>query len=148
MADGSEVRQRDESWVGRCDILERNLRKLVFVRVADDRADARQRSYFLWGALGVAPGDDDFREGILALHAADGCSGILVCGICDSAGVKDYQVSLVQRGPGQAAGFELAFESGSVGLGGAAAETLYMERGHGTMVAQWWDVAFDPREKI
>jgi hypothetical protein len=39
-------------------------------------------------------------------------------------------------GTGQASAFELMFQSGAVGLGGAASEVFHVEGGHATMVAQ------------
>jgi hypothetical protein len=108
----------------------------MFVGIADDRADSGQGGDFGGSALGVASGDDDFSEGILALDAADGGAGILIGGVCDSAGIQDYEVGFVGCGAGEAAGFELAFEGGAVGLGGAASEIFDVVGGHGTMVAQ------------
>jgi hypothetical protein len=117
-------------------ILQGDFCELMFVGVADYGANTWQGGDFGWGALGVASGDDDFGQRILALDAADGGAGILIGGVCDSAGIQDYEVGFVGCCAGEAAGFELAFEGGAVGLGGAASEILDVVGGHGTIVAQ------------
>ncbi len=88
-------------------------------------------------ALGVASGDNDFCQRILALNAADGGAGVLIGGIRDGASVQDDEVGLGGGGASEAAGFELAFEGGAVGLGGTASEVLHVEGGHRIIVAQW-----------
>jgi hypothetical protein len=108
---------------------------LVFVGVADHGGDAGEGRDFFGSALGVASGDDDFCQRILALHAADGGAGVLIGGMGDGAGVHYYQVGFSGGGRCEAAGFELTFEGGAVGLSGAASEVFDVEGGHGTMVA-------------
>jgi hypothetical protein len=105
------------------------------MRIADHGGDAGEGGDFLGSALGVASGDDDFSQRILALHATDGGAGVLIGGIGDGAGVHYYQVGFSGEGRGKAASFELTFEGGTVGLSGTASEVLNVEGGHGTMVA-------------
>lgn len=109
--------------------------ELVFVGVADHAGDAGQGGDFRGGALGVASGDDDFSQRVLALNPADGGAGILIGGMCDGAGVQDDEVGLGGWRVGEAAAFELAFEGGAIGLSGAASKVFDVEGGHGTMVA-------------
>ena len=108
----------------------------MFVGVADHAAHARQSGNFFRSALRVASGDDNFCQRILSLHSANGSAGILIGGIRDCARIQDDEVGLSGGGARQAAGFELAFESGAVGLGGAAAEVFHVVSGHTTIVAQ------------
>src|SRR5437016_11413816 len=68
----SEFRQRDET------LPAHDVCQLMFMRVADDPADARQRSDFLRGALGITAGDYDLELGILAVEAADSGSSVSV----------------------------------------------------------------------
>src|SRR5580693_7001365 len=108
----------------------------MLVRVADDHANTGQRSNFCRSPLGVAPRDEDFRQRVLALDAANGSAGILICGIGYRAGIQYDEIGVSGRAWRQSAGFELAFESGAVGLSGAASEVFDMVSGHGTIVAQ------------
>ena len=109
----------------------------MFVRIAYYQIYAWERGEFFRGALGVAAGHDDTRFGILALHAANGGTGVLVgsCGHC--AGIQDDYRSLIRtRGAGQALLFELAFQGSSVGLRRAAAEVFYVVSGHSSIVLE------------
>ncbi len=74
--------------------LEHDFGELMFVRVADHSGYARQRGDFFGSALGVASGDNNFCQRILALHAANGGAGILIGGIGDGAGIQDDEVGL------------------------------------------------------
>jgi hypothetical protein len=116
-------------------LIKSDFRELMFVRVADYGGDAGQGGDFLGRALGVASGDDNSCQWVLALHTADGGAGVLIRRIRNGAGVQNYQVGLGGRGRRQAASFELSCESGAIGLGGAASEVLYVIRGHRTIVA-------------
>src|ERR1700688_2878279 len=118
-----------------CEILEGDFGELMFVGVADYGGDTGQSGDFRGSALGVASGDDDFCHRILALHAADGGAGVLIGGIRDRAGVENYEVGVGRGSAGETAGFELAFESGAVGLSGAASEVFDVKSLHGTIVA-------------
>ncbi len=111
---------------------EHKFSELIFVGVADHGGDTGQGGNFFGSALGVASGDDDFCQRVLALHAADGGAGVLVGGIGYGTGIQYDEVGLRSRGAGEAAGFELAFEGGAVGLRGAASEVFYVVGGHGT----------------
>src|SRR5947209_17658707 len=68
----SEFRQRDKT------CLANELCQLMFMRVADDTANSRQRGDFLRGALGITAGDYDLALGILAMEAADSSTGVSV----------------------------------------------------------------------
>ena len=109
----------------------------MFVRVADYQADAGESCDFFRGALGVAAGDYDLCVGILATYAADGGASVLIGACGDRAGVHYHYRGLRGcRGAGDALRFELAFQSGAVGLSGAAAEVLDVVPGHLVMLAQ------------
>src|SRR5207245_9705788 len=69
----SEFRQRDKT------CLAHDVCQLMFMRVADDPADARQRSDFLRGALGITAGDYELALGILAMEPADSSTCVSVC---------------------------------------------------------------------
>src|SRR5580658_826967 len=107
-----------------------NLGKLVFVRVANHAGYAGQGSDFFRSTLGVASGDDDPGVGILALHAANRGTGILVGGGCHGTGVEDDHVGIGGGGAIQPALLELALQGSAIRLGGAAAEIFYTEGGH------------------
>ena len=101
------------------------------MRVANDVRDTGEGGKVLWGALGVAAGDDDARGGIARVDFADGVAGLGIGGRGDGAGVDDDVVGRVGRLDGRAAAIEeLAFDGGAVGLGGAAAELLEVEGRH------------------
>jgi len=136
LAPGCQCRERNESFAPGSELIQDNFGQLVFVGVANDATDAGQGGDFRGSTLSVTSGDDDFSQRILALHAADGGAGILIGGMRNRAGVQDYEVGVGRGGAGQAAGFELAFERGAVGLGGAASEIFDVVSAHGIMVAQ------------
>ena len=96
----------------------------MLVRIADYLGDAGKRGDFFRGALRVAAGDHDLRIGILAMDAADGGAGILIGGGGDGAGIEHDSSASVARRAFESPLFELALDSGAVGLGGAAAEIL------------------------
>ena len=103
----------------------------MFVRISDDEVHAWQGCDLIGGSLGVTSGHYDSGVGILAANSADGGAGILVCARCYRARIQHYNRSL--RGAGgasQALLFELAFESGAIGLRGATAKILYKKSGH------------------
>jgi hypothetical protein len=108
---------------------------LVFVGVADHGGDAGQGGDFFGGALGIASGDDDSCQGILALHAADGGASVLIGGIGDGASVEYDEIGLRGGDWRQTAGFELMFDGGAIGLSGSASEIFDVVGGHGFMVA-------------
>ncbi len=81
--------------------------------------------------MGVAAGDDKAGGGILGVEFADRVAGLGIGGGGYSAGVEDDDGGGGRiGGRGAAAVEELAFESGAIGLGGAAAELLDVEGGH------------------
>jgi len=104
---------------------------LGLVGIAYDVVDAGESGEFFGGALGVAAGDDYAGVGILGVDSADGVAGLGVGGGGYCAGVEndDGGVSGIFGG-NIAAVPELAFQSGAIGLGGAAAELLDVEGGH------------------
>lgn|SRR5580692_3326061 len=107
-----------------------NLGKLVFVRVANHAGYPGQGCDFFRSTLGVASGDDDPGVGILALHAANRGTGILVGGGCHRTSVEDDHVGIGGGGAVQPALLELALQGSAIRLGGAAAEIFYTEGGH------------------
>jgi len=114
---------------------QRDLRQLMLVRVADDMSYARQPCDLFGGALRVATGDDNAGLRIPALNAADGRARILIGGSGDGTSIEYDDGSLAGiRGARETEFLELAFESGAVGLGGAATEILYVISGHVLMV--------------
>src|ERR1700691_2378814 len=123
--------RRWHAFIGQYDVGE-----FVFVRVANDGADAGECGDFFRSTLGVASGDDDFCRWILAADAADGSSGILIGGSGDGASVEQDEVGVRGGSAGQAASLELAFQGGAVGLGGAASEIYDVKGSHAIMVAQ------------
>src|SRR5207244_5623512 len=68
----SEFRQRDKT------CLTNELCQLMFMRVADDTANSRQRGDFLWGALGITAGNNNLPLGILTVEAADSSTSVSV----------------------------------------------------------------------
>ena len=101
------------------------------MRIADDEVNAGQRSDFFRRPLSVAAGDDDSRVRVLAAHAPDGSTRILIRTVGYRAGVQDYDGRLPDAGCArQAPLFELAFKSRPIGLGSAASKIFYKEFGH------------------
>src|SRR5438132_8969280 len=84
----SEFRQRDKT------CLAHDVCQLMFMRVADDPADARQRSDFLRGALGITAGNNNLPLGILTVEAADSGSSAAVSLGCYCISMKNHYVSL------------------------------------------------------
>jgi len=81
--------------------------------------------------LRVAAGDDDLRGGIYGMELADGVAGLGVGGGGYGASVQDYHVGGAWGVcEGAATIEELAFDGGTVGLGGAAAELFDVKSGH------------------
>jgi len=101
------------------------------VGVADHGGDAGQCGDFFWSALGVTAGDDDFRQRVLALHAAYRSACVMIGGICDCTSIQDYEVGLCGRGARKTPVVELAFEGSAVGLSGATSEIFDVVGGHG-----------------
>jgi hypothetical protein len=106
------------------EIIEGDFCELMFVGVADYAGDTRQRGDFRGGALRITSGNDDLCERILPLRAADCGTRILIRGIGDGASVQNYQIRFGRWSEGKAPGFELAFESGAVGLSSTASEVF------------------------
>ncbi len=99
--------------------------------VADDPGHAGKRGELFGSALGVAAGDDDAGGWILGVDFANGVACLRVGGGCDRASVYDDDVGGGGFGRDDTATVEqLAFESGAVGLRGAAAELSDVESGH------------------
>ena len=61
-------------------VLENDFGKLVLVGVADYGGDAWKGGDLFGSALGVASGDDDFGQRVLALHATNGGTCVLIGG--------------------------------------------------------------------
>jgi hypothetical protein len=120
------------------------LREFMFVRIADDQADAGQCGNLFGGALRVASCHYDLSVGILTADAADSGARILIGTCGNGAGVHHNYGSLSgSGGASHSALFELTFEGGTVRLGGAAAKIFYIVSGHDPMVTQ---TAALPRE--
>jgi len=115
---------------------ERDLCEIVFVGITNNDGNAGQGGNFAGGALGVAAGNYYFAGGIFAADAAEGGAGVLFGGSGDGAGVQnnDFRGSRAV-GAVEAAVAELLLYSGSVGLGGAAAEIFDVKAGHRTILA-------------
>ena len=128
--------QRNKSSIAARSFIEQEFRKLMFVRVADDGCDAGKRRNFFRSALRVAPGHDNSCQRILPLHAANGSPRILIRRNRNRARVQYDQIGARGGGSFQAAGLELAFECGTVGLRSTASEIFYVEGGHAIIVAQ------------
>ncbi len=129
--------------------MQRNLRQLMLVRVADDETHARQRRDLFRSALRVASGDYNLCVWILSPHAPDGGARILIrCGR-DGASIQNHDCSLrVHGGTRDAALLELAFESSAVRLGGAATEVLYVISRHVSMLAHGTNATPPPRTNV
>ena len=109
----------------------------MLVRVADDETDSWQRRYLLWRPLRVAAGDHDLCFGILAADTANRRTRVLIRARGNRAGVHHNYGGLRRSGSARHPALcELAFESGAVGLSGAAAEVLYIVSRHIPMVPQ------------
>ena len=99
--------------------------------VSDHQVHARQSSDFVGRPLRVASGDYDPGLGVLAGHSSDGGARVPVRACRDRAGIEHYDRGLgCARSTSQALLFELAFESGAIGLRGATTKILYKKSGH------------------
>ena len=115
---------------------ESNFRQPMLVRVAHYAIHAWQCRNFFRGALGIASRHHNPCLRILPAYPPDGGARILIGGGRDRARIQydDFRVS--GRCAAESARGELAFQSGSVGLGGATSEILYVVAGHISMLAQ------------
>lgn len=69
------------------------------------------------------------------MDAANRCPGVLICRIRHGAGIEHDHVGLIRRqGTLQATLPELALQRRPICLGGAAAEILYVESAHTSIV--------------
>ena len=103
----------------------------MFVGVSDHQVHAGQSSNFVGRPLRVTSCDYDSGLGILAAHSADGGARVLVRSGRDGAGIEHYDRGLSgARSTSQPVLFELAFESGAIGLRGATTKILYKKSGH------------------
>src|SRR5207244_5242686 len=125
----SEFRQRDKT------CLANELCQLMFMRVADDTANSRQRGDFLRGALGITAGNNNLPLGILTVEAADSGSSV-------PGSLGGYRTSINTHNVGfsriwhraQALIEELTLNCRAVGLGGAASEILHVKARHGSIL--------------
>jgi len=87
--------------------------------------------------LGVAASDDELGGGIMSVDFADGVARLSVGGSGYGAGVEDDDGGGGGIGGGSIAAVEeLAFDGGTVSLGGTAAELLDVKCGHDLETAQ------------
>jgi hypothetical protein len=101
------------------------------VGIADDPGDAWEGGEFFGSALGVAAGDDEAGRGILGVKLANRVACLSVGGSGYRARVENNDGGRCWIGRGSAATIEeLAFDSGAIGLRGAAAELLDVEARH------------------
>ena len=99
--------------------------------IADDPRDAGESREVLGSALCVTPGDDEASGGVLGVNLANGVASLSISGRGDGTCVYDDEISGSCVRDGTATPFEqLAFEGGTIGLGGAAAELLDVEGLH------------------
>ena len=104
------------------------LRQLMLVRIADDRAHAREGGNFFRSTLRIAAGYDDLGPGVLAANATDrgacvpiGRSGYRAGVKHDNSGVARFASAL------QSSLAELALDGCAVRLSGAASEIFHVE---------------------
>lgn len=103
----------------------------MLVRVAHYDTYAGQGGNFLGGALRIAAGDHDAGIGILAAHSTDGGARVLICGARHSACIQHDDRGVSGGGSANKSQlFELAFQSGAIGLGGATSEVFDKESSH------------------
>src|SRR6266705_4549219 len=125
----SEFRQRDKT------CLANELCQLMFMRVADDTANSRQRGDFLRGALGITAGNNNLPLGILTVEVADSGSSVPVS-------LGGYRTSINNHNVGfsriwhlaQALIEELTLNCRAVSLGGPASEILHVKARHGSIL--------------
>jgi hypothetical protein len=101
------------------------------VGIADDPGYARESGEIFRGALGVTAGDNEASVGILRVDFADRVASLSIGGRGDGASVYDNEIGGVRiASRGVAAGEQLAFEGGAVGVGGPATELLNVKSRH------------------
>ena len=123
-----------------------NLRKLMFMRIADDHVDAGQSRDFFGRSLRVTSRDDNSRFRILASNPPDGRSGVLIGTRGDGAGIQDDDSCIFGvGGASKPTLLELAFEGCAIRLGGATAKVFYKKSGHTLMVSHAWIPGATPR---
>ena len=90
------------------------------------------RRQFLGRALRVAAGHQNAGRGIFAMHAAHGLAHVFIGRGGDGAGVEHHEIGgrRARRAASKPLRGEQRFESGAIGLGGAAAEILDEELPH------------------
>ena len=107
----------------------------MFMRVADDTANSRQRSDFLWGALGITAGNNNLPLGILTVEAADSSSSVPVSLGGYRTSINNHNVSFSRIWHrAQALIEELTLNCRAVGLGGPASEILHVKARHGSIL--------------
>ena len=101
------------------------------VGIADYIGDAGKNGEIFRGALGIASCDDNLGLGIGSVDFADSVAGLSVGGGGDGASVDDDEFGGGGIYGDRASLFaELALDSGTIGLRGAAAELFDVECGH------------------
>src|SRR5438552_18235483 len=107
----------------------------MFMRVADDTANSRQRGDFLRGALGITAGNNNLPLGILTVEAPDSGSSVAVRFGGYGTSINNHNVGLsrIQRWE-QALIEELTLNCRAVGLGGPASEILHVKARHGSIL--------------
>ena len=128
---GESVERYKRGLPGSSRISQDNFGELMLVGVADDQIHARQCRNFLGRALRVTSGDDNAGVRILPAHSSDCGPRVLIGARRDRARIQNHNGGLGPTGgASQTLLFELAFESGTIGLCGATAEVLYKESRH------------------
>jgi len=109
---------------------------LMLVGIADHGGDAREGGDLFGGALGVASGDDNFGQRVLALHATNGGPRVLIGGGGNRTRIQDDEIGACRGRAVEPASLELTFESSAIGLRGPASEVFYVIGCHRIMVTQ------------
>src|SRR5579864_5548318 len=117
-------------------MLQRYIRQIVFVRVANDTGDPRQSRNLLRRPLRVTSGNHDFAARILAPDAPDGRTSVLFGGGSNRTGVKNQPFS----GRWVTSAFQTSFpelllDGRTIGLSRSATEIFYVKACHGTILA-------------
>ena len=87
-----------------------NFCELVFVGIAYNQIDSRQRRDFFRSALCVTSGDNDSRIGVLTADSANRGASVLISRGCHGTGVQNHDRRMFRAGgAAQASLFELAF---------------------------------------
>jgi hypothetical protein len=108
----------------------------MFVRIADDPADARKSCNFTRGALRVAAGNDNLAARVREMNSPNRGPGGRIRRIGDGARIQNYQFGLLRRlGRSQAIDSELEFDGSAVSLTGAASEVLNVKTCHKFILA-------------